>query len=153
MEWGVIHHNYRILRKFLEQMVFKPILKQLMVHRSIIAAWSKDFLSHLSSYNPCARILTPGNLIMKKFPSGGITIFPVQIAIYPGFVHISNLFRWYINNFVLVCCYFVVILLLVSRCFFFRVIFNRFNAFCMADCEQPNSRAISFWYASGCCAT
>jgi len=72
---------------------FKPLTLYDISIYTIYFSHPKDFLSHLSSYNPCARILTPGNLIMKQFPSGGITIFPVQIAIYPGFVHISNLFR------------------------------------------------------------
>ena len=36
---------------------------------------------------------------------------------------------------------------------FFRVIFNRFNAFWTADWQQLNSLAISVWYASGCSAT
>ncbi len=153
VEWGIVHHNHSSFWNCWEQTVFEPILKQFMVHCPMISAWSYDLVSHQRSYYACTRIPAAPDNAMNQLSSGRITILPVQIPVYSDFIYISNIFRRNISYFIFVCCNLVVILLLAACSLFFRVIFKRFKAFCTAESAQPNSIAISFWYASGYWAT
>ena len=90
---------------------------------------------------------------MDLLSSGSISIFPVQVCVYPGFVHISNLLWCDFRNLFLVGFYFLWILFLVMYRLFFRVMPSRLNALRTAVSQQLNSTAISFGYASGCSCT
>lgn len=86
-------------------------------------------------------------------PPGGISVFPVQVGVDPGFVHISDLLWSDSRNLFLVGFYLFRVLFLIMCGLFFRVIPNRLNALRIAVSQQLNSLAISLGYASGCSCT
>ena len=59
MERSVIHHNNSPFCMRRKQFVFKPILKQRMVHGSLIGAGSKNVFSQLCRHNAGTGIFAP----------------------------------------------------------------------------------------------
>ena len=129
MKRSVVHHNHSSFWKCWKQVVLKPFLKQFMGHRSSILARRDDLAPHLSRYNTGTHIFAPFDPAMDQLPSGAVAVLSVKIAIDTCFIHICYVFWWNISYFVFVLCYFIMVLLFICCGLFFRVIFNRFNAF------------------------
>lgn len=134
-------------------MVGKPKLKKPAVHRPVILKRRKNSVTHLSSDNATALILSSTNLSEHSLTPQRIPIFPIQVCIYTAFIHISDLFQRYIFDFFLICCYLLLVLLLIADRLFFLVILCRRKAYRIPLSLHPNASAISDWYASGCSAT
>ena len=100
-------------------MVRKPEFKKAAVHRSAILKRCKDLIPHFSGNNATALIFSPLDPPEYLLAPWRIPIFPIQIGVYATFIHIGNLFCWYVLNLFLICCYFFLILLLIARCLFF----------------------------------
>ena len=84
-------------------MVGKPELKKPAVHRPVILKWRKNSVTYLSSDNATALILSSTNLSKHLLTPQRIPIFPIQVCIYTAFIHIGDLFQWYIFDFFLIC--------------------------------------------------
>lgn len=153
MERGIIHYNHSILYKRRQKLGRKPGLKKGAVHCSAILKGGKDFVAHLGGNNATAFVLTPNNPPEYLLAPWGIPVFPVQICVDSAFIHIRNLFWRYVFDLFLVRIYFLLVLLLITGRLFFRVILYRRSALRIPLSLQPNSFAISDWYASGCSAT
>lgn len=153
MERSIVHHNYGTLVKGRQKLIGKPEFKKAAVHRSVILKWRKNLIRHFSGNNATALIFSAADPPKYLLSPQRIPVFPVQVCINATFIHISNLFRRYVLNLVLIRCYFLLILLLIARCLFFRVILCRRRASRMPLSLHPNASAISDWYASGCSAT
>ena len=153
MEWSVIHYNYGSLFQWRQKLVGKPKLKKPAVHRPVILKRRKNSVTHLSSDNATALILSSTNLSEHSLTPQRIPIFPIQVCIYTAFIHISDLFQRYIFDLFLICRYLLPVLLLIVDRLFFLVILCRRNASRMPLSLHPNASAISDWYASGWAAT
>ena len=153
MERSIVHYNYGPLFQRGQKLVGKPKFKKSAVHRSAILKWCKNLIAHLSGNNATALILSASDPPEHLLAPRRISIFPIQICIYAAFIHIGDLFLWYILDFIQIRCYFLALLLLVAGRLFFLVILCRRRASCMPLVLHPNASAISDWYASGCSST
>ena len=153
MERSIIHHNHGIPIQGRQKLVRKPKFKKAAVHCPAILKWCRDLVGHLRGNNTAAFILSAADPPEYLLTPRRIPVFPIQVCIYAAFIHISNLFGWYVLDCFLICCYFFLILLLVAGCLFFLVILYRRSASRMPLSLHPNASAISDWYASGCSAT
>lgn len=153
MERSVIHHDHSPRRKSGKKLFFKPELKQAANHRTRIFHRRDDLLTELGRNNPDPFILAAADRGVNFLASGSISIFPVQICVDPGLVHISDLFRRDVCDLFLIGPYLFRVLLPEMYRLFLRVMPNRLNALRMAVSQQPNALAISFGYASGCSCT
>ena len=88
----------------------------------------KDFVCHFSGNNTATLIFSTTDSSKHLLALRSIPVFPIQVGINTTFIHIRNLFRRYILDFLLIGRYFFWILLLVAGCLFFRVILCRFSA-------------------------
>ena len=153
MKGSIIHYNHGTFVKGRQKLIQKPEFKKTAVHRSAILKWCKDLVSHFGGYNATTLIFSATDSSEYLLAPWRISIFPIQVCIYTAFIHISDLFGWYVLDFFQICCYFFLILLLIADCLFFLVILYRRSASRMPLSLHSNASAISDWYASGCSAT
>ena len=118
MERSIIHHNHGIPIQGRQKLVRKPKFKKAAVHCPAILKWCKDLVGHLRGNNTAAFILSAADPPEYLLTPRRIPVFPIQVCIYAAFIHISNLFGWYVLDCFLICCYFFLILLLVAGCLF-----------------------------------
>ena len=136
MERGVIHHNHSSRRKRGKKLFFKPEFKQTAVHCTRICQRRENLLAQLCRNDPNSFILAAADCGIDFLPSGSVSIFPVEICVDPGFVHISNLFRRDLRDLILVSLYLFRVLFPVMYCLFLRVMPNRSNALRIAVSQQ-----------------
>ena len=153
MERSIVHYNHGPLFQRRQELVRKPEFKKLAIHRSVILKRRKNVTAHLSGNNAAALILSASDTPKYLLAPRCISVFSIQICIYTAFIHIRNLFLWYILDFIQIYRYFFLVLLLVAGSLFFLVILCRRRALRMPLSLHPNASAISDWYASGCSAT
>ena len=143
MERGVVHYNYGSFVKGGQELAGKPRFKETAVHRSTVLKWSKNSVCHFRGNNPAAFVFSSANPPRHPLTTTGIAICTIQVSIYPTFIHIRNLFRWYVLNLFLVRFYFFLVLFLVPDRLFFRVILHRRSASRIPLSLHPNAWAIS----------
>ena len=143
MERSIVHYNYGTLVKGRQKPIGKPEFKKAAVHRSVILKWRKNLIRHFSGNNATALIFSATDPPEYLLSPQRIPVFPIQICINAAFIHIGNLFRWYVLDLLLIRYYFLLILLLIARCLFFLVILCRWSASRMPLSLHPNASAIS----------
>ena len=119
MKGSIIHYNHGTLDKGRQKLIGKPGFKKFAVHRSAILKWRKNLILHFSGSNATALICSATDPPEYLLAPRRIPVFPIQVRIYSAFIHIGNLFRWYIFDLFLICCYFLLILFLIASCLFF----------------------------------
>ena len=102
MERSIIHYNHGTLFQRRQKLVRKPKFKKAAVHRPAILKWRKDLIPHFGSNNATAFIFPASDPPEYLLASRRIPIFPIQVCIYATFIHIGNLFRRYVLDFLLI---------------------------------------------------
>ena len=143
MEGSIIHYDYGSLVKGRQKLMRKPEFKKTAVHRPAILKWRKDPVSHFSGNNATTLIFSAADPSKYLLAPRRIPVFPIQICIYAAFIHVGDLFWWYILDLFQIRCYFLLILLLIAGCLFFLVILYRRSASRMPLSLHPNALAIS----------
>ena len=128
MKGSIIHYNYGTFVKGRQKLIQKPEFKKTAVHRSAILKGRKDLVPHFGGYNATTLIFSATDSSEYWLASWRISIFPIQVCIYTAFIHIGDLFGWYVLDFFQICRYFFLILLLIADCLFFLVILYRRSA-------------------------
>lgn len=145
MERSIVHYNHGPLFQRRQELVRKPELPKLAVHRSVILKRRENLTAHLSGNNAAALIFSAPDPPKHLLAPRCISVFSIQICIYTAFIHIGDLFLWYILDFIQICRYFLLVLLLVAGSLFFLVILCRRRASRMPLSLHPNASAISDW--------
>ncbi len=125
MERSIIHYNHGAFVERRQKLIGKPEFKKAAVHRSAVLKWGKYLIRHFSGNNATSVVFSTIDPSEHLLASWCIPIFPIQVFVDAAFVHIGNLFWRYIFNFLLICGYFFLVLLLVASRLFFLVILYR----------------------------